>query len=170
MSARLVFALEPLRPNLEGFLDLALDHWHETEAFRHGQGFNPDMDRYLRYNEINFYLWYSARDAGRLVGHASMYVSQSMHTQKRIATEDCWFLKPEYRQGWNAVRFHKFVEQDLRTRGVVEITQSAKNEAVGRVLQFLGYSATSQNYSKSLVLAADSGLATESVGAADVRT
>lgn len=133
------------------FKALAEAHWHETEAYRHGQLFNPDVKRYEQYNDIGFYHLYTARVEGRLVGDVGMYVTESMHTGVRIATEDTWFLLPEYRKGRNAIRFHQFVEAEMRKHGVVEIMQTAKlGNGAGRVMEYLGYQHVANQYSKHL--------------------
>jgi hypothetical protein len=133
------------------FKSLAEAHWHETEAYRHGQPFNVDVKRYEYFNSIGFYRLYTARVDGKLVGDAGMYVTPSMHTQVVIATEDTWFLLPEYRKGRNALRFHRFVEEELKKLGVVEINQTAKlSNGAGRILEYLGYEFVAKQYSKHL--------------------
>ena len=145
------FSKEPLRDCWDEVIALARLHWHETEAYRHGQPFNPDRERYFEYNDIGYHHQYTVRDGGRLVGHGGMYVSQSMHTQLPVAFEDTWFLLPEYRKGWNAIKFYKFIEADMKSMGVVEINVSAKlaNDA-GKLIEALGYTHTEKLYSKQL--------------------
>lgn len=126
-------------------------HWHETEAYRHGQKYNLDKERYHYFNSIGFYRIYTARDDGRLVGDVGMYVTNSMHTGRVIATEDCWFLLPEYRKGRNAIRLHHFVEAELQKLGVIEISQTVKlQNGAGRILEYLGYQHIANQYSKHL--------------------
>jgi len=80
-----------------------------------------------------------------------MYVVPSMHTQQLIATEDAWFLLPDYRKGRNAIRFYQFVEEECRKRGCVEITMSAKlTNAAGRILEYLKFQCVERRFSKSL--------------------
>jgi hypothetical protein len=168
MSLR--FSVEPLLPNVVDFMNLGFEHWKETEGYRHGQNFNPDTARYLQYNDIGFYVYFTARDEGRIVGHAGMYITPSMHTQRTIATEDVWFLLQEHRKGRNAIAFYKYVEEECRRRRVVEIGMTTKlTNGAGRILEYLGYTEVSKQYSKHLVPAADSGATTEHVEAPDVR-
>jgi len=148
---KLQFALEPLKPIWGDILRLASEHWSETEGYRHGQVFAPDAYRYFQYNDIGFYLMFTARDEGRMVGYAGMYVTPSMHTQQIIATEDTWFLLPDYRKGRNALAFHRFVEDEMQRRGVVEIGMTAKlTNHAGKILEYLGYKPVSLQYSKHL--------------------
>ena len=147
----LIFAKEPIRQCWDEVVALARLHWGETEAYRHGQPFNPDRERYWYYNDIGYHHQYTVRDGGRMVGHGGIYVSQSMHSQLPVAQEDTWFLLPEYRKGRNALNFYKFIEADLRKLGVVEIIVSAKlSNSAGKIIEYLGYTHTEKLYSKQL--------------------
>lgn len=150
------FAIEALPPIWPDIMRLALAHWSETEAYRHGQKFNPDAARYFAFNEIvndgvPFYTMFTARDEGRLVGYAGCYITRSMHTQKLLCSEDTYFLLPEYRKGRNAVMFYKFMENFCEQHGVEEMGMTAKKvNSVGRILEYLGFVQESSNYWKPL--------------------
>lgn len=147
----MIFAKEPLRQCWDEVVALARLHWNETEAYRHGQPFNPDAERYWHYNDIGYHHQFTVRDLGRLVGHAGMYVSKSMHTQLPVAHEDTWFLLPEYRKGRNAIRFYHYIEQQMIALGVAEIVVSAKlSNEVGKLIEYLGYANTEKLYSKQV--------------------
>lgn len=152
----IIFGQEKLAPIWPQIIGLASAHWQETEGYRHGQQFNPDAARYFAFNEMEscggpFYTMFTARDEGRLVGYAGMYFTPSMHTQLTICTEDTWFLIPEYRKGRNALAFYKYVEEEARRRGVVELGMTAKlTNSAGKILEYLGYQVVSLQYSKHL--------------------
>ncbi len=147
----LVFALEPLEKVWNECMELALSHWKETEGYRHDQPFSPDFERYKQYADCGYFLIFTARDEGRCVGYAGMYLTPSMHTQQIIATEDTWFLLEDYRKGRNAIRFYNFVEDEVRRCGAVEIGMTAKmTNGAGKILQYLGYDIVSVQYSKNL--------------------
>jgi len=132
---------------------LAEAHWKETEMYRHGQPFCPSFDRYNAYDKAGWLFQYTARSEGQLVGYATMYLTPSMHSQVLIATEDTWFLLPDYRKGMNAVRFYKYVQDDLFKRGAQEVIMTAKlTNAAGRILEFLGFEEVAKQYSKQLRL------------------
>lgn len=130
---------------------LAEAHWKETEMYRHGQPFCPSFDRYNAYDKAGWLFQYTARSEGQLVGYATMYLTPSQHTQLPIATEDTFFLLPEYRKGRNAIRFYRFIEEDLWQRGAVEIMMTVKlTNGAGRVLEYLGFSETAKQYTKQI--------------------
>lgn len=130
---------------------LAEAHWRETEMYRHGQPFCPSFDRYNSYDKAGWLVQYTARSEGKLVGYATMYLTPSQHTQLPIATEDTFFLLPDYRQGRNAIRFYQFLEADLWSRGAVEIMMTVKlTNGAGRVLEYLGFTETAKQYTKQI--------------------
>lgn len=150
------FAIEPLVPIWPDIMRLATAHWSETEGYRHGQKFNPDAARYFAFNEMQscggpYYTMFTARDAGRMVGYAGMFVTPSLHTQEPIAAEDTWFLLESHRKGRNALAFYKFVEAEMRRRGVSEVMMTAKlTNGAGKIMEYLGYKHVSLQYSKHL--------------------
>lgn len=151
------FAIEKLQPIWPQIYNIAAMHWQETENYRHGQPFEPDAYRYFQFNEmpaldgLSFFTMFTARDEGALVGYAGCYVTQSMHTQQWICTEDTYFLLPSHRKGRNALAFYKYIEERCRKAGVVEMGMTAKKvNSVGRILEYLGFEVSSMNYSKHL--------------------
>lgn len=92
-----------------------------------------------------------AKDGDLIIGHAGMYVSKSMHTQIQIATEDTWYLMPEYRKGRNAIKFYQFIENDLKKLGVAEITMHAKlANGSARIMEYLGYQFVAKTFMKEI--------------------
>lgn len=147
----IVYGIEPLENCWNEVMALAVQHWHETEGYRHGQPFCPSFERYNQYEKCGWLVQFTARDNGNLIGYATMYICPSMHTQQVVAVEDTWFLLPDYRKGRNALEFYKYVENVCRERGVVEIGMTAKfTNSAGRILEYLGYQKVSVQYSKPL--------------------
>jgi hypothetical protein len=145
----LTFAIEPLIDVWPELVELYLAQWNETEAYRHGQPFDPRLERYMEYEQIGWYVLFTARDGEKLVGNIGMYLTPSMHTQQLIATEDTLFLLKEYRKGRNAITFIKFVETEAWRRGAVELMISSKNDKTGRLMEHLDFQPVAVQYSKS---------------------
>ena len=143
------FSVESLKDVWDEVMTLASAHWMETEMYRHGQQFNPSREMYMGYENAGWLIQCVVRDDGAMVGYATMFVTPSLHTQQIIATEDTFFLLPEYRKGRNGVRLVKFAEDECRKRGAVEIMMTAKltNQA-GRLMECMGYSQVAKQYSK----------------------
>lgn len=149
------YAIEPLAKCWDEWLELAALQWAETERYRHYQKMAPSFDRYNQYDKAGWFLMFTMRDNGRLVGSCGVYLVPSMHTQELIATEDTWYIREEYRKGWNAVKFYKFGESELRKRGAVEFTVSSKlngdRPTTGKLLERLDYDLIGHVYSKRLI-------------------
>lgn len=166
------FAIEPLSHCWQDCLGLAVQHWSETESYRHGQPFNPNLALYLDYERRGLFIMGTARSIGQLMGYAGMYICPSAHTQQLVATEDTYFLLPEARKGRIGIAFVKFMEQECAARGAIEIVMTAKlTNRAGRLLDYLGYTVVAHQYSKPLIPIprADSP-PTPSVEAVNVRT
>lgn len=174
MSLR--FAVEPLSSCYPEVDALGRAHWKETEGYRHGQLYNPDWKRYFSNDAAGWYFMCTARPWNScvvqtpMVGYAGMYVMPSMHTQQPVASEDTFFLLEDYRKGWNAIKFIRFIEAQCRKRGAIEIGWSDK-KGKGRLLEYLGYEVVASQYSKQFLGGADSTHAKlNAVEAVDVRS
>lgn len=148
-------------------MPLANAHWSGTQSYRRHQPFSPSFARYEHCNNLGMFTLYTARDGTALVGYFGVYVTPSMHSQQLMATEDTFFLLPDYRGGRNALRFLHYIERQLRLRGVMEIMFSCEidNETgIKKLLEFLDYQPVIMQYSKQFTnsaqpeLAADSGV------------
>lgn len=141
---------ESLADSWDDICALGKAHWHETEAYRHAQVFNPDKARYLHFEQIGIYHQFTARDGDVLAGYGGIYVMPSMHTQKLIASEDTYFLLPEYRKGRNAIGFLKFIENYLKDLGCVEFSVSTKlsNPRAERIIEYLKFKFVEKRWSK----------------------
>lgn len=145
----LVFATEPLATAWDEMIVNAYKHWQETQMYADGDPFAPQYERYARYGDA--YTVFTARDDGRLVGHCGMYLTPSMHTQKLLATEDTWYLLPEYRKGRNAIKFYHYVEAEMVKRGATKCTMTAAPyNGACRIMEYLGYKLDCYKFSKVL--------------------
>lgn len=148
MSLR--FAVEPFRAVWEDVDRIGRKHWAETEGYHSGQQLNLDLKRYFAMDDAGWFFVCTARDdEGRMVGYIGCYCMPSMHSQAMIAMEDFFFLEEGHRQGWNAVRFLRFLEQECRRRGAVEIGFTDK-KGKGLILERVGYKVVATQYSKNL--------------------
>ena len=120
------FNVERIRDVLPELLPLWKAHFEETELAYKGDNFNPDIDGYLRMEDNNQFLLFTARSDGVLVGNIGYIIHKSRHTSLPAATEDFLFLSPEVRKGFNAVKFIKFATGILERMGMRHIGMSSK--------------------------------------------
>ena len=145
----MTFQIEPLRPNQGAFLALACAQWDETETYQHFP-LHPNMEKYCNLNGAGWHRWYTVRANGKIVGHAGMYLDESMHTGAIIASEDTWFIFKEFRGEGTGSKLLEFVEQDLIKEGVKEIHLTVKgtNPIVGKMVEGKGYLPVATEYMK----------------------
>ena len=150
----LVFSEEKLENCWHDIYDapegLAFKHWNETQGYKN-QRYNPLFERYQQYEKGGFFVQFVAKHGERLVGYAGVYTLPSMHSQALVSVEDTWFLLPEYRKGWNAIHFYRYMENACRKRGVIEATLTLPDEkALDPIVKRLGYTLRNRQYSKNL--------------------
>lgn len=141
---------------------LAHAHHASTQNYKRHEPFLPKRERYVHYNECGFFRLLTARDHGKLVGYLGVYLTDSMHSQAPILTEDTFYLDPEHRGGRNALRFIQFMEAYFQQAVPVELLFSCELDnltGIHRLLDYLDYKPVIMVRSKYLPPRADSALA-----------
>ena len=146
----LMFSIEPVEQCWNELLVLAEQHWAGTKSYRRHEPFQPSFERYQACNQQGFFQLFTARDDARLVGYFGVYLSPSMHSQLLMATEDTFYLHPEYRKGRNALRFIHHIENQCRAWNVHEIMFSCEmdNAVANKLLEYLDYEPVILQYRK----------------------
>lgn len=147
----LVFQAERFKDIIEEIHPLHEQHFQETEKHRLGFGLNMDYDRLAAYERDGSLIQFTARDAttGRLVGNIRMYVQTSLHTGTLYASEDTYYVLPEYRKGFAALRFWQYMEDCMLAIGVREIrTDSKVVNKVHKLNEYCGYKHVANKYVK----------------------
>lgn len=134
------FQCELLRDILPEMHKLHVQHYAEVEVEKAGLQFNPDYNRLLDIEKLGGLLQFTVRNQGELVGNMRIYVSKSTHTQTMICSEDTFYVTPEHRGGFMAVRFWQYVEQCCIQHGAREIHFDSKlmnnADAMARYLKY----------------------------------
>lgn len=146
-----VFRAEKFDDALPELHAMHQEHFAETEVHRAGFAMDPDYD-YMRDMERQGKLvQFTARDTetGKLIGNIRMYIQQSLHTGNLYASEDTFYIVPERRSGWTAIRFWRFMEDSVRSIGVREIrTDSKVINKVHKLNEYCGYTHVANKYVK----------------------
>lgn len=149
----ITFQIERVADCWDDIAPLIRKHWEGTKTYRRHEPFNPDRERYIAYNEMGFFHLITARHGLLLIGYFGVYITKSMHSQIPMATEDTFFLHPEYRGGRTAIRFMRYVESYCFNLGVDELLFSCEidNETgIKKILTFLDYEPKILQFSKHL--------------------
>ena len=104
--------------------------------------YNPNYKGYLASNDAGILIYYTARRHGKLVGHSTIYLFNSMHDQTLMAREDTIFVTAEHRKGVGRL-LTKFILQDLKSRGVTRgIVQVITDLRVEKLWNRMGFKTT----------------------------
>lgn len=124
-------------------------HYLETETYRAGIAMNPDYQAMLRTERAGKLLQVTARHGGVLVGNMRVYMQESLHTQTPICTEDTFFVMPEHRGGFLAVRMWQYTERAVIALGVREIYFDSKTvNRADSMARYLKYQAVGIKFAK----------------------
>lgn len=146
-----LFQVERLRDIVPEIHPLHEAHFEETEKHRLGFGLHMDYDLLCGYERNGTLVQFTCRDVetGRLVGNIRMFVQTSIHTGTLYASEDTYYVLPEYRKGFAALRFWQFMEDALKAIGVREIrTDSKVVNKVHKLNEYCGYKHVANKYVK----------------------
>lgn len=146
-----VFKVERFSDVLGELHPLHQMHFLETEVHRHGFELKPNYEYMADMERQGKMVQFTARDAetGKLVGNIRMYLQRSLHTDNLYASEDTYYVIPEYRKGFMALRFWQFMEESLKAIGVQEIrTDSKVINKVNRLNEYCGYKHVANKYVK----------------------
>ena len=147
----MVFQVERLCDIIPEIHPLHEAHFEETEKHRLGFGLHMDYDLLCGYERNGTLVQFTCRDVetGRLVGNIRMFVQTSIHTGTLYASEDTYYVLPEFRKGFAALRFWQFMEDALKAIGVREIrTDSKVVNKVHKLNEYCGYKHVANKYVK----------------------
>ena len=125
-------------------------HYLETEKHRAGLALNPDYAGVLERERAGGVIQFTARTVlGELVGNMRVVIGTSSHTQTLFCEEDTFYVVPEHRGGFMAVRLWQFVESAVRSIGVREVRFNSKlaNRA-DQMARYLKYQPVAQLFVK----------------------
>lgn len=151
VTGGLIFQVERLRDIINEIHPLHEAHFSETEVHRLGFGLEPNYDYFSDMERRGHLIQFTARTVsdGALVGNIRMYIQTSLHTGTLYASEDTFYLLPEHRRGWNALRFWRFMEDSVRAIGVREVrTDSKVINKVHKLNEYCGYKHVANKYVK----------------------
>lgn len=145
-----VFQAERLSDIVDEIHPLHEAHFQETEKHRLGFGLDVDYDAMLYSERRGQLIQFTMRTQdGKLVGNIRMYINKSLHTGTLYASEDTYFVLPEYRQGFAALRFWQFMEDCVKSIGVREVrTDSKVLNKVHKLNEYCGYKHVANKYVK----------------------
>lgn len=124
---------------------------HEEIPTTKGTPFRFRYDLLERQFYGGHYYIFGAFHEGKLIGHASGYVSRSMRTDELVASDDVVYVVPEHRKGLGT-RLGEYTIAQARKIGVNRYRVSVMNDnpSSARVAQRLGFEPVGTLYEMKL--------------------
>lgn len=104
-----------------------LDNHYDELSVTKNYPLNPDYDFYMEVDKQGNVRTALCYDDEILIGYIIYFIGLNLHYKDcLLATEDIYYLKPEYRKGTTGIKMFKFAEKYLKTLGVNMIKYSTK--------------------------------------------
>lgn len=145
-------AVESLTERLSELMPLLPLHYEELALNKDKVPLDPQYGVYLERDAQGGVLFVTLRDAGELVGYFVGFIAPGLHYQTCLTcTMDIFYLREDKRGGRGGVKLFKFVEQELRRRGVQRFFVGSKcHKDASWLFEYLGFEPVETYYSKWL--------------------
>ncbi len=111
--------IESFSERLEEFKPLFPLHWQELALNKDKVPLDPQYDIYIEKEFQGQLLFVTLRELGKPVGYFIGFIAPGLHYKTCLTcTMDIFYVHPEKRGGRAGIKLFKFVEQELRRRGV----------------------------------------------------
>lgn len=120
------YTIEKVSECFDEVLIMLEAHYNELSVTK-GFKLNPDYEVYKQADKAGNVRVIICRDNGFIIGYIIYFIGLNLHYKDcLLATEDIYYLKPEYRKGLTGIKMFKFAEKYLKTLGVNMIKYSTK--------------------------------------------
>lgn len=144
--------IESFTERLEEFRPLFPLHWEELALNKDKVPLDPQYDIYIQREARGELLFVTLRELGTPVGYFIGFIAPGLHYRTCLTcTMDIFYVHPAKRGGRGGIKLFKFVEQELRRRGVDRWFVGSKCHAdASWLFEILGFDRVEVYYSKWL--------------------
>lgn len=115
----ITFHVESFTASLPEFRPLLPVHWKELALNQEHVPLEPQWEVYFERERRGELLFVAAREEGKIVGYYIAFIAPGLHYANCLTcTTDIFFIHPEKRVAMTSLKLFKFVEEELRRRGV----------------------------------------------------
>lgn len=141
--------VESFQSNLDYLKPLLPIHYKELALNQDKVPLSPQFDRYIDAENRGELLFISLRSAGEIVGYFIGFVAPALHYSTCLTCQmDIFYVLPEYRGGGAGFQLFKFVEKNLKQRGVQRMFVGSKmHKDASWLFEKLGYVPVETYYS-----------------------
>lgn len=141
--------VESFEKNLPILVDLLPIHYEELALNKDKVPLSPQYHIYINAEQKGELLFVALRKLGKLVGYFIGFVSAGLHYSTCLTCQmDIFYVLPEYRGGGAGFQLFKFVEKELKNRGVQRMFVGSKmHKDASWLFEKLGYTPVETYYS-----------------------
>lgn len=115
----LTYAIESFAERLPELSTLLPEHYAELALDKEHVPLSPQFDVYIERERRGELLFVTIRERGELIGYFIGFVAPGLHYSTCLTcTMDIFYVRKDRRTGSAGVRLFRFVEHELRRRGV----------------------------------------------------
>lgn len=131
---------------------LICSHWDELALNKDAVPLDPQYEIYFDKERSGELLFVVLRDAGEMVGYFIGFISPGLHYKTCLTCiMDIFYVRKDHRNGSAGIRMFRFVENELKRRGVRRWFMGSKTHADASALfERIGASKVETYYSKWL--------------------
>jgi len=144
--------IESFTERLGEFRPLFPLHWEELALNKDKVPLDPQYDIYIQREARGELLFVTLRELGTPVGYFIGFIAPGLHYRTCLTcTMDIFYVHPAKRGGRGGIKLFKFVEKELRRRGVDRWFVGSKCHAdASWLFEILGFDRVEVYYSKWL--------------------
>ena len=144
--------VESFEERLDELKVLLPDHYRELALNQDEVPLDPQYDVYIDNEHNGGLLFVVLRDAGEMVGYYIGFLAPGLHYKTCLTCiTDIFYVKPERRDGTAGIKMFRFVEKELKRRGVQRwFTGSKVAHDASALFDFLKFERVEIFYSKWL--------------------
>lgn len=144
--------VESFTERLGEFRPLFPLHWEELALNKDKVPLDPQYEIYIQREARGELLFVTLRELGTPVGYFIGFIAPGLHYRTCLTcTMDIFYVHPAKRGGRGGIKLFKFVEQELRRRGVDRWFVGSKCHAdASWLFEILGFDRVEVYYSKWL--------------------
>lgn len=119
--------VESFKENLEYLKPLLPIHYKELALNQDKVPLSPQFDKYVATEKQGGLIFVTLRKAGEMVGYFIGFIAPGLHYSTCLTCQmDIFYVLPEHRGSGTGFQLFKFVEQQLKKRGVQRLFVGSK--------------------------------------------
>lgn len=126
-------------------------HYQELSVTKHYK-LNPIFEIYQANEKHGKCRVILCKDDNVIIGYIVFFIDSNLHYKDcLLASEDIYYLKPEYRKGRTGIKMFKYAEEYLKSLGVNMIKYSTKvHSDNSKLFEYLGFEFTEKVFIKTI--------------------